>query len=438
MINRIAGLNKTVKITINMRIVSNLIYKVNCKGFVLGAIYNKSKQIILLLLTLTTFSTNCLAEDFFSNVRFDGYISQSFIHTTDNNFFGKSDDDISLDFTEIELLLSTTFLRNFQFSGSLLSRHAGESDNGDIRLDHGFITYTAFNNIDWSIGARVGRIKAPHGFYNETRDVAFTRPGILAPQSMYLERYRNWMFAADGVEFFTSRNWSTDSLSLRLLYSNKDPDREVVEEFLSAFPINIAPNGKNGKTGVAKLLYDHDTGKIRLGLSYGFMSYDIDNSAIGLQDTQMSSSAVFLSGEYNTQNWKFVGEYAPIKVKVSDLPGGFPDQNKDGLSYYLQTTYRINPQFELFLRRGVLLYDKDDKHGEMLAQITGAPAHSFYAKNWVIGTGWYFSDSLLFRLEYSDIEGTGWVPSKDYAQSVKTGSLKKDWEMVMFQASYRF
>lgn len=435
---KIAGLNKMVRITLNGWIVDKTVQKANIKGFELGTFYKKSAQALLLLLLFATYSISCLAEDFFTNFRWDGYISQSLIHTTDNNFFGKSDDDISLDFTEIELLLSTAFLHDFQFSGSLLSRRAGDSDNGEIRVDHGFITYTPLNNLDWTTGIRVGRIKAPQGFYNETRDVAFTRPGILVPQSMYLERYRDWMYSADGLEFFTMRNWDTSSLSFRLLVSNKDPEKEAVEEIFATpgYPIG---NTKGGKTGVAKLLYDHNTGQIRLGLSYGYTGYKIDNSSFGLlHDTKVSTSAVYLSGEYNTDKWKFVGEYVPSKNKILNPLGGLPDHNTSGLSYYLQSTYLINPKWEIMLRRGVLLVDKDDKDGSNYHLLTGLPGHTQYAKNWVFGLGLHFSDSLLFRLEYYDIEGTGWVPTKDFQQSVKTGSLNKNWEMLMFQTSYRF
>ncbi len=408
------------------------------KGFELGALFKKIKHTILLLILLATYSVSCVADDFFTNARWDGYISQSLIHTTDNNFFGKSDDSISLDYTEIELLLSTTFLQDFQLSGSLLSRRAGESDNGEIRLDHGFITYTAFNNLDWTLGVRAGRIKASQGFYNETRDVAFTRPGILVPQSIYLERYRDWMFSADGLEFFTMRNWESNSLSFRLLMSNKDPNKETVEELL---PYSIDGTVKDGISGVAKLLYDYDTGRLRLALTYGYLAYEVDNGYLGsVPDTEVSTSAVFLSAEYNTDKWKFVGEYVPTKNKMLNLLGGLPDQNTKGLSYYLQSTYRIDPKWEVMLRRGVLFLDKNDKNGLKYEAVTTAfgnptPGHTTFAKNWVLGIGWHFSDSLLFRIEYYDVEGTGWIPSKDLAN---TEALHKDWEMLMFQTSYRF
>lgn len=433
---------------INVSICSEKYKDVESKGVVVDKlkIINRVKyKLTALIMLFVLLPSTVFSDEIFTNPRWDGYISQSMIYTSDNNFFGKSDDSVSFDFTEIEFLFSTTFLSNFQLSGSLLSRRAGESDDGSIRLDHGFITYTAINDIDWSIGLRAGRIKAPQGFYNETRDVAFTRPGILVPQSIYLERYRDWLFSTDGLEFFAMRSWAENSLSFRLLGSRQDPSKEAVEELLATpgYPIGDI---KDGETTVGKLLYEHDTGRIRLALSYGSTSYKINNNNLGfgaLPETAVSTSAVFLSGEYNTNKWKFVGEYVPSRNKILNLlslPGrpATPDQDTKGLSYYLQSTYRINPKWDVMLRRGVLYIDKHDKTGATLSANTGYPAHSFYAKNWVLGMGWHFSDSLLFRAEFYDIEGTGWVPIKDFLYSMQQGSLHKDWQMFMLQASYRF
>ncbi len=89
----------------------------------------------------------------------------------------------------------------------LLSRQAGESSKGGIRIDYGFLDYTAITSEAKEFGVRLGRIKNPFGFYNDTRDVPFTRPSILLPQSIYFDRARNLAMASDGVQFYgESRN----------------------------------------------------------------------------------------------------------------------------------------------------------------------------------------------------------------------------------------
>ena len=84
----------------------------------------------------------------------------------------------------------------------MLSRTAGKGSPGNIRLDYGFMDYTYFSGETSQLGIRLGRMKNPLGFYNDTRDVPFTRPSILLPQSIYFDRTRKLAIAADGVHLY--------------------------------------------------------------------------------------------------------------------------------------------------------------------------------------------------------------------------------------------
>lgn len=433
---KIAGLNKMVKITLNGWIVDKTVQKANIKGFELGTFYKKSAQALLLLLLFATYSISCSAEDFFTNFRWDGYISQSLIHTTDNNFFGKSDDDISLDFTEIELLLSTTFLRDFQFSGSLLSRRAGDSDNGEIRVDHGFINYTIFNDLDWMFSSRVGRIKYPIGFYGETRDIAFTRPSILLPQVIYIERFRGLLYTTDGIGFTVRRSWGLNDITLDLVHATfeTEPDHKYFDELLL---MDVNGDISQNLSGAARVIYSHDGGRIRVGFTYGSIDYDISNMATqyGEQNINIFSGVSIISAEYISNKFEIISEYAMLRNEVKDaFP--FPDVDTKGLTYYIQGKYRISDKWELLLRGEVLHIDKDDKYGKDFEYKSGntIDGHTRYSKSALIGVGWHISSSMLARLEYSYIEGTGWLPLKDNTN----GNLGKYWDMVMAQISYRF
>ena len=111
-------------------------------------------------------------------------------------------DSGSFDFREIGLNASMRPLTNLQFSVQGLSRTAGKGSPGNIRLDYGFIDYTYFHRENSQLGIRLGRMKNPLGFYNDTRDVPFTRPSILLPQSIYFDRTRKLAIAADGVHLY--------------------------------------------------------------------------------------------------------------------------------------------------------------------------------------------------------------------------------------------
>lgn len=412
----------------------NTVWKINKKGFELSAFHKKSAQLLLSLFLFTAYSVACSAEEFFTNVRWDGYISQSIIHTTDNNFFGESDDSVSLDFTEIELLLSTTFLRDFQFSGSLLSRRAGESDNGEIRLDHGFINYTIFNDLDWMFSSRVGRIKYPVGFYGETRDIAFTRPSLLLPQVLYIERFRGLLYTTDGIGFTVRRSWGLNDITFDLVHASFEtqPDHEYFNELLM---MDINGDISQNSSGAARVIYSHDGGRVRIGFTYGSIDYDISNE---VNNINIFSGVSIISAEYISKKFEILGEYALLSNEVNNaFP--FPDVNTKGMAYYIQGKYRITDKWELLLRSEVLYLDKDDKHGQAFETQSASSGnaidgHTRYSKSALIGVGWHVSSSMLVRFEYSYIEGTGWLPLEDNFNR----NLSKYWDMVIAQISYRF
>ncbi|HEY6044421.1 MAG TPA: hypothetical protein VIU43_05945, partial [Nitrosospira sp.] len=144
-----------------------------------------------------------IPQDLPQNLQIHGFASQSWLKSSDNNVFGKSSSDSgSFDFREIGLNASMRPLNNLQFSVQGISRWAGKGSQGNIRLDYGFIDYTFLSRETGQLGIRLGRMKNPLGFYNDTRDVPFTRPTILLPQSIYFDRTRKLALAADGMHMY--------------------------------------------------------------------------------------------------------------------------------------------------------------------------------------------------------------------------------------------
>ncbi|MGO3158890.1 MAG: hypothetical protein ACTIKU_14030 [Halomonas sp.] len=107
-----------------------------------------------------------------------GFLSQALIITDDNNFFGpSSEDEGSFEFTEIGLNASLRPHQDVLLAAQVLSRQAGGNNNdAKPRLDYGLIDYQMISDQQRTFGIQLGRFKNPFGFYNQTRDVAFTRP----------------------------------------------------------------------------------------------------------------------------------------------------------------------------------------------------------------------------------------------------------------------
>ena len=132
-----------------------------------------------------------LAVELFEGFQVHGFLTQGyFLTSNNNNFFGESKRGGSLGFTEIGVNASWALRPNVLLAVQVLSRRAGEAAKGEPELDFALLDYAAVETADRRLGVRLGRVRLPFGLYNDTRDVAFTRPSILLPQSIYFERTR--------------------------------------------------------------------------------------------------------------------------------------------------------------------------------------------------------------------------------------------------------
>src|SRR5690606_948492 len=163
-----------------------------------------NKSLLLFGVPLVAASAPLQAAQIIDSVYWHAFASQGAIYTSDNNFYGDSDDGLSTEFRELGLILGTQPLDSVSLVAQVLSRETGEVDETDLRLDYAFASYTPYSSLNGEFGIKAGRIRAPIGFFNETRDVAHTRPGILLPQSVYPDRIRNVTFARDGAQLFGS------------------------------------------------------------------------------------------------------------------------------------------------------------------------------------------------------------------------------------------
>ena len=136
-----------------------------------------------------------LAFEVFEGFQVHGFLSQGYFLTSNhNNLFGDSTHGGSLGFTEIGVNVSWVPRPDVQLAIQGLSRRAGGAAEGEPELDFALLDYAAVETADRRLGARVGRVRLPFGLYNDARDVPFTRPSILLPQSIYFNGPASWLF----------------------------------------------------------------------------------------------------------------------------------------------------------------------------------------------------------------------------------------------------
>ena len=390
--------------------------------------------ILSAILCNTSIQASELSGSLPESLQIHGFASQGFIETSDNNFFGNSEDGGSFDYRELGLNASLRPLPKLQLSAQILSRTAGEGNNGDVRLDYGFADYSFISNEANLLGLRLGRIKNPLGLYNDTRDVPFTRPTILLPQSIYFDRTRNLALSADGAQLYGEHRMDSGNLSFQIgaVY----PKADDLETELAILGDNLPGKLEGNLSYLGRIIYEHDGGRLRLALTGARVNISY-KPALAFPDDLLAGTNPFtpwiLSAQYNAERWSLTAEYALRSLKYKDF--GIPDLSFTGESYYLQGTYRFSPKWEGVVRYDVLYTNKDDRDGSDFAAATGLPAYNFFAKDFTVGLRWNITPSFMLRGEYHRVNGTAWLPLLD---NPDPSDSTQHWNLFAILASYRF
>lgn len=385
------------------------------KGFVAGG---------FCFVLASPLQANQIIDSLFDDWYWQAFASQGLVYTSDNNFAGDSDDSISTEFRELGLIIGSRPFENVQVVGQILSRTMGEMDDGDLRLDYGFVNYMFLSEWEQTLGVKVGRIRSPLGFFNETRDVAHTRASIILPQSIYTDRLRNLSFSRDGIQLFGSYLYGNSLLSWDLVFAEVQITEEDLVEVVRGQ--DLQGEVDTPLLPMARLIWDWDAGRIRLGLTYHPLEYEYKAAPGDLYDSGVAEfDSWTFSAEYNTARWSLISEYTFAKnnlsVQLYDLPVSLSFDSRSH-SYYAQGIYRFAPGWSGFLRYDGLRIQHDNPLLE-----------GSRVKDLSVGLGWQPDQHWLLRAEWHLIDGATWLSVRDNPQP----DLEKHWQMVLFQVSYR-
>ncbi|MDH5218711.1 MAG: hypothetical protein OEX19_13500 [Gammaproteobacteria bacterium] len=364
-----------------------------------------------------------------------GFLTQSYIKTDRNNFFGESAGRGSIDFRELGVNASIRPFSKLTAGAQILYRDAGASEDQKLLLDFALLDYRLLYAGGFSSGLRAGRIKNPMGLYNDTRDVAFTRPGIILPQSIYFDRARDLALSYDGLQsysYFTTDSYEIQ-MQLALGYTRLSTSSEI-----SLFSRNMPGELKSLPSYLAKLsiqLFDN-----HLKLSYSDIGMFVDylsTPAEGLVQPSLEFRPKIFSLEFNLESLVLTGEYALREftfTNFSEIPG---KSIKTGESYYMQLAYFVTPKIKITGRYDVTYLDRTDRTGVTYEESTQGlvPAFTRYSKDYTLGVQWFINRSWLVMLEQHKVSGTSWLPVQDNPDS---SLIKKDWWMFSALVSYRF
>ena len=373
------------------------------------------------------------AERLVDTMQVHGFVSQAYIKSSDNNFWGETSGNDNFGFKELGVNVSAQPTADLHLAGQLLVRHAGNLDDGEVRLDYVLADYAVVSNQSRSLGVRIGRILHPLGLYNETRDIAFTRPGILLPQSIYFDRTRDLAFSSDGIQIHGEHRSHTDEVFWQIGSALPIVDSPELELALLAnnWPGKFEPD----VSYLGRVFWEKNGGRIKLGFSYAYVDMLYEPGILDpLTKGHVTFTPAILSLQYNEEKWSATTEYALRKFDYNGLTA-ITDRDFTGESWYVQSSYRISPSWEMFARYDNLVTNRDDRDGKAYAAATAMPAYSRFARDMTFGVKKVFAPSFMIRAEYHRVDGTAWLSTLDNQPPLIPA---QKWNMFALLASYRF
>ncbi len=370
------------------------------------------------------------------DIQLHGFLTQGYFLTSDNRLFGTSDKGGSFDYTEAGLTGSWTPSADLRFAAQVLFRRAGEGHENDLDLDFGLLDYTILSTVDYRLGVRLGRFKIPFGLYNDTRDVLFTRPTILLPQSIYADATRDLALSADGGLVYGEYQNAWGNLLLEL--GMGFPRGGSLDTEFAILGFDFPGNTFSSLSYIGRLSYDLDDGKYRMAISSAWVDTRYDPELLPSDDLFPGKdifTPVVFSAQYNQEKLSLTAEYAIRPVKDTGFGNGF-DKYVIGESYYLQALYRFDKNLQAILRYDAFYNDRNDKDGKKFEAKTLGPAHTQFAKDLTVGFRYYVDPTFLIAAEYHYVNGTVWlVPFQD---NPNISDLEQHWHLFALAAGFRF
>ncbi|MCB2181405.1 MAG: hypothetical protein KQH63_05235 [Desulfobulbaceae bacterium] len=381
----------------------------------------------------------CLAFQIGNHLSLNGYLSQGYIESSGNNFFG---DSLDGSFEINEFALTTNYIANNQLrlGLQLLSRDLGEEGNNEILIDWAVADY---HWQDW-LGLRLGKVKLPIGLYNQGRDTDFLRPMVFLPQSIYDENKRSLLVAATGGSIYGNfflgnggyldyqayygkvdfREDSGQAQGIRYLVSNISRMKNLgsVSDF----------DSENRYVCGGSLLYSPPLDALRFGVSYFTGKTDFDFRVGGRKGEASGTNKDFivLSVEYAQPDWKIAFEYSEFTGDRKALGIDIPDGRSQGA--YVQLCYHLYDELVLSALYDIFYADKNDHSGSKYAD-QGQPDYLGWRKDFGLGIRWNITNQLIFKAEHHWVDGASLQLPIFNPQGVE-----EHWNYFVLKTSFNF
>lgn len=339
-----------------------------------------------------------------------GFVAQGLINVNGSNFVNNNG-DLSAELTEVGINASYQLFDKVRLSGQLVYLDGGNRYSEGARIDYALIDWSAYTSQNWQINLYLGRFKNNHWLYSGTRDVPFTRPSIILPQSIYFDGFRDIAVGADGLALkisYSSDNYGDFDFNLSKGNSNISDEQTQI----------ILSKGAQGDFEQtydvqASLYWQPFDSSWRFGLALLDSDFQYNASEENNEffiDSDITLQRVILNTLFEGEQWEFSAELFQERFVLDGfypLPEPFYN-DQVGIGGFAQTRYKVDNKFTLLARYERFYANKDDKSGVDLEKNTAGvvPTYFAYQHDLTVGFSYDFAERVRLQFEYHNIQGT--------------------------------
>jgi hypothetical protein len=361
-----------------------------------------------------------------------GFATQGFILSDGNNLFGDSTHG-SFEYFEAGVSAAVQLRPDLLISAQGVVRDAGATDTGKPRLDYALLDYRAYSGTESGVGLRLGKVKNPFGLFNDTRDVVFTRPGILMPTSIYNDNLgeRSILFSSNGAQLYGNRLLGSHDISFvgTVARNRKFSDSEkrlVLGGELPGFDFDL----KLKNFWNARVMDELDGGRWRFALSHTDTDLVVNTDPSFATFGRLGVTLDVLSAQFNAETFSLTSEYILYSAKSDFTFGGQTQASTDRLDGgYIQADYRFNPQWAAMLRYDAYFSDRNNRSGSNCGN-----RYDCFALDATAGVSWRYDEHWGVWGEYHYIDGIATLQPLDNEGRTPVNH----WSVFLLMAGYHF
>ncbi len=402
------------------------------------------KKIYLSSIILVFLSSQAFALDF-DNLNISGFLSQGYLLTTDNNFYGNTQEEGTTDFYEYGVIVGARLSKRLQASVQMLAYTIGDTmGNNAFNVDLAFLRYS----FSPYIGIQAGQMKCPHGFFNQTRDLDSGRMSIFLPTGTYSDRSRDTLLRCRGVGLFGRIPLKiAGELSLEYLFG--EPDLDVTKGTVRGWEAMAPLANEVTEVNVdiehnLHLMWDTPLEGLTLGgtirfsdLTFTTHIFDPPVLPPHLPPIPEWSSSHFA----NIKVFKYGIKYEFYSLMVAaerygveyDSIRGEVTTPASSEAFYVMGQYQVLDKLGLGAFYDEYYPNSDDKEG------AGAlPTSHGWSKDICIFTRYDILENWLVKLEYHMFDGTALLLQPQNVDDDGNLALEEKWNLIAIKTTITF